>query len=88
VRTARRKGLELGEAAPKPLTGGAVTDALVVTVCDSADEELQPMGVPHMHWSVPDPVTAGSSAAFGEAFDTIAQRVDRLAHAIQPEEDR
>ena len=88
VRTARRRGLDLDLGAPTPLTSDAIADALVVTVCDSADEELQPMGVPHMHWSVPDPVTAGSSAAFGEAFDTIAERVDRLAHAIQPEEHR
>jgi protein-tyrosine-phosphatase/DNA-binding HxlR family transcriptional regulator len=88
VSTARRKGLDLDEAAPTPLTGGAMTDALVVTVCDSADEELQPLGMPHLHWSVPDPVTAGRAGAFDDAFDTIAERVDRLAHAITPEEHR
>ncbi len=88
VRTARRRGLDLDRGAPTPLTSDAITDALVVTVCDSADEELQPLGVPHMHWSVPDPVAAGNAAAFGDAFDTIAERVDRLAHAITPEEHR
>src|SRR5690606_35131315 len=86
VRTARGRGLDLVRAAPKSLTDRAVEGALVVTVCDSADEELQPIGVPHMHWSVPDPVAAGSSAAFDRAFDTIAERIDRLARAIDNEE--
>jgi protein-tyrosine-phosphatase len=86
VRTARARGLNLEDASPKSLTDSAVHGALLVTVCDSADEELQPDGVPHVHWSVPDPVAAGSSSAFGQAFDTIAEQIDRLALAVNPEE--
>ena len=65
----------------------------VVTVCDAAHEELVPTAPesdarPRLagvsHWSVPDPVAAGTDAAFDAAYDDIAGRVadlaPRLAH--------
>jgi ArsR family transcriptional regulator, arsenate/arsenite/antimonite-responsive transcriptional repressor / arsenate reductase (thioredoxin) len=50
---------------------------LIVTVCDRAHEELGTRA--DLHWSVPDPVPAGSDAAFDEAFDELSRRVADLA---------
>ncbi len=69
-----------------PLTSEDLDNALVVTVCDNADEELSPLGVAHLHWSVPDPADDGRTTAFARAFTTIASRVDQLAAAITTEE--
>ena len=52
-------------------------DDYVITVCDTAHEELA--GVPSLHWSVPDPVRIGTRAAFDAAYDELARRVDDLA---------
>ncbi|GAA2436877.1 hypothetical protein GCM10010191_59650 [Actinomadura vinacea] len=53
---------------------------LVVAVCDNAYEDLRKTSA--LHWSVPDPVRAGTDEAFQAAFADIAARVDRLAPAI------
>ena len=50
---------------------------LVVTVCDLAREELR--GLASVHWSVPDPVTAGDPGSFDAALTDLGQRVGRLA---------
>ncbi len=81
-KAAKRRGLSLRGAVPKQLEPGSV-DALVVTVCDSADEEL--VQTPHLHWSVPDPVGQPESA-FLDAFDTIKDRVEQLSYVVTLEE--
>lgn len=81
-RAARRRGLSLRGAVPKPLRSGS-SEALLVTVCDSADEELA--NTPHLHWSIPDPVGRPESA-FLEALDAITDRVDHISPAVAPEE--
>ncbi|MFV2195443.1 ArsR family transcriptional regulator [Nocardiopsis sp. LOL_012] len=60
-------------------------DDLVVAVCDSAHEELPPHRS-RLHWSVPDPVRAGTDAAFDTAFVQIRDRVERLAPTVRPQE--
>lgn len=80
-KAARRRGLSLRGAVPKRL--GSAADALLVTVCDSADEELSQ--TPHLHWSVPDPVGQPESA-FLDALDTITDRVEQLSNAVTSEE--
>ena len=55
---------------------------LIVSVCDSAREELG--AVDTIHWSVPDPVAVGTNAAFDAAFDELTHRVDHLALRITP----
>ncbi len=82
VDVAGRRGLDLRRAQPHVLAGDDLDDALVVTVCDNADEELAPLGVAHLHWSVPDPARDGRTAAFDRAFTTIAARVDQLAERL------
>jgi len=52
-------------------------DDYVITVCDTAHEELGRTG--RLHWSVPDPVRDGSEVAFDAAFEDIAARIQSLA---------
>lgn len=52
---------------------------LVVTVCDRARETELPPAAEYLHWSIPDPVPAGTEGAFHDAFSSIATRLDRLA---------
>jgi protein-tyrosine-phosphatase/DNA-binding transcriptional ArsR family regulator len=76
---ARRHGIApLGE--PKGLEDVRRDADLVVTVCDRAHEEISSgSGLALVHWSVADPVPAGTRAAFEAAYDDLARRVNRLA---------
>jgi protein-tyrosine-phosphatase/DNA-binding transcriptional ArsR family regulator len=83
VLTARRHGLALEGVRTAQFGDVVRRDDLVVSVCDSAHEELstgQPR--PRLHWAVPDPVPANTNAAFEAAYEEIHQRVDRLASAL------
>lgn len=77
IAAANRHGLTLRAARPRALDEVAEADDFVVTVCDTAHEELA--GAGRVHWSVPDPVRDGSEAAFDAAFEEIAARIQSLA---------
>lgn len=81
--TARRHGLPLPRRRPRHLDDVAAEDDLVVTVCDRAHEELGSRSA--LHWSVPDPVPAGTAQAFDAAYDDLARRVGSLARRILPD---
>lgn len=77
VAAAREHGLSLGRTAH---VGEVLRpDDLVVAVCDNAHEALT---VERLHWSVPDPASAGTEEAFHRAFTDLADRVDRLAPTV------
>jgi protein-tyrosine-phosphatase len=57
---------------------------LVVTVCDSAHEELEADGRRHVHWAVPDPVPIATDQAFDRAYEEVARRVRGLADLVHP----
>ncbi len=80
IDVARRHGLDFTPIAPVRLDAVRLEHDLVITVCDSAHEELD--GVDAMHWSVPDPVMGGTQEAFDAAFDDLVRRVDDLAPRI------
>jgi len=82
IAAARRHGLDLPEAAPRSLDGVVEPGDLVITVCDRAHEELGAQS--RLHWSVPDPVAAGTKQAFEDAYRLLAQRVEDLAPRIGP----
>jgi ArsR family transcriptional regulator, arsenate/arsenite/antimonite-responsive transcriptional repressor / arsenate reductase (thioredoxin) len=100
LRAAARHDLDLAETRPRHLADVVTAHDLVVTVCDSAHEELatrpDPTAGPdpgraeagrvrRLHWSVADPVPAGDPAAFDTAYDDLARRVTRLApHLTAP----
>ena len=79
VTTARRHGLDLERVTPHPLSSVARPGDLVITVCDRAHEELGDSG---LHWSIPDPVAIGTRAAFEEAVELLAERVEDLAPRV------
>jgi protein-tyrosine-phosphatase/DNA-binding HxlR family transcriptional regulator len=83
---ARRHGLRLTRVRPRHVAHVLAADDLVVTVCDTAHEEIGSRG--WLHWSVPDPVRLGSDAAFDHAHDELAERVARLSPLVRSVEGR
>ncbi len=77
VAAARRAGLDLTEATPQALEAIGTIPALVVTVCDRAHEELDPDDS-WLHWSVPDPVPVGTTAAFDAALAELRDRIEAV----------
>lgn len=71
-------GLDLAEEHPRSYADVDRPPSLVVSVCDRAGESGIPFDAPHVHWSIPDPVSTGRIEAFREAFDDIALRVERV----------
>lgn len=86
---ARRRHLSLVPATPRHIDDVLATDDLVVTVCDSAHEELVNRaaggsGHRDVHWSIPDPVRAGEDAAFDHVVEELTDRIARLVPRITP----
>jgi protein-tyrosine-phosphatase/DNA-binding HxlR family transcriptional regulator len=84
VAAARRAGLDLSGARPQALDPDDLDDLdvdMVVTVCDRAHEEL---AAPEdwLHWSVPDPVEAGTAKAFDDALTELDRRVAAIADGV------
>jgi protein-tyrosine-phosphatase len=82
AKVARRHGLPLERVRPRNVRTVMQPDDLVVSVCDSAHEELEAAGTEHLHWSVPDPVRVGTDEAFEDAYRSVASRVVRLAESV------
>ena len=76
VAAARRAGLDLRDAVPR-LIDAIPTDTQIVTVCDRAREELEPADE-WWHWSIPDPVDAGTA----DAFDAVVADLDARIHTL------
>ncbi|MFH5821668.1 helix-turn-helix domain-containing protein [Georgenia sp. AZ-5] len=82
VDSARRHHLDLPLVHPQHVADVRAGDDLVVTVCDRAHEELDfPVDV---HWSIPDPLLAGTPDAFDHALEELGRRVDNLAPRLSP----
>jgi len=80
-RAAARHGLDLSQAVPRALVPSDLQSALVVTVCDEANESLEAPGIERLHWSIPDPVAIGKAQAFEDAFQALVERVSTLQAA-------
>ena len=76
VAAARRAGVDLAGDTPSAIDD-VHRPTVVVTVCDQAHEELDP-DPSWLHWSVPDPVPAGTAEAFDAAVAELAERIDAL----------
>ena len=77
---ARRAGLDLGDARPTSLHDLRHRPPLTITVCDRAHEELDPEP-DWLHWSIPDPVAAGTAKAFDATVAELRQRIATVAGA-------
>lgn len=75
---AERHHLRLVEDTPRHLDDVVRDSDLVVTVCDNAHEDLG--GRDAVHWAIPDPVPAGTPAAFDDAVIDLGRRITGLAH--------
>ena len=71
---ARRAGLDIEGARPHDLADIEAFPSLVITVCDRAHEELDPDDS-WLHWSIPDPVSNGTKAAFDTALSELRDRI-------------
>ncbi len=74
-----RAGVDLSESAPKTLDAVEIP-SLVVTVCDRAHEEL-PDHPGWLHWSVPDPVGAGTDTAFDATVAELTERITAVTRS-------
>ena len=72
---ATRHGLDLADATPRTLRDVGVMPGIVVTVCDRAHEELTP-DKHWLHWSIADPVAAGTRRAFDNALAELRDRIE------------
>lgn len=81
VRVAGERGLDLSTGVPSGYDSIVGIPALLVSVCDRAREGSLPEAERRLHWSIPDPVPAGTVAAFRSAFTEIERRIDHLAGA-------
>jgi ArsR family transcriptional regulator, arsenate/arsenite/antimonite-responsive transcriptional repressor / arsenate reductase (thioredoxin) len=79
VRVAGEYGIDLSGETPGGYDRLPSGVGLVVSVCDRARESGVPDGNAHLHWSVRDPVPAGTVGAFRDAFAEIAVRIENLA---------
>ncbi len=86
VAAARRAGLSLAGARPRRLQA-VPAGTQVVTVCDRAHEDLDP-GPDWWHWSVPDPVPQGTSAAFDAVVAELDHRISLVAGPLGLAADR
>ena len=77
VAAGRRAGVDLSEARPRHLDDIDALPELVVTVCDRAHEELDPPP-DWLHWSLPDPVEAGTRNAFDATVTELRDRIRAL----------
>lgn len=80
VKAAERRGLNLAGARPAPLPAELPAD-LLITVCDRAHETLGDRA--HVHWTIPDPVTAAEAQAFDQAADLLQARIQRKAPLVR-----
>jgi protein-tyrosine-phosphatase len=67
----------LANSRPRSIADVLQADDFVITVCDTAHEELGRIDA--IHWAVPDPVVVGTSEAFEVVYDEIVNRVRELA---------
>ena len=81
-RAAQRFGLDLAAHAPQSVDDVIRPDDVVISVCDSVNEELDPMPNPRIHWSIPDPAAVGTDAAFDVAVDQLRERITHLATRV------
>ena len=82
-----RAGLDLGDSPPRALEPADLDASLIVTVCDRAREELEPPTA-WLHWSIPDPVDAGTRRAFDAALAELDHRITSIAMPRPEQTDR
>jgi len=81
-RAARRHGLTITSDGPRLIDDVIKDTDLVISVCDSVNEELGSIDNAHLHWSIPDPAAEGTDEAFDAAVEELSERITRLAPRV------
>jgi protein-tyrosine-phosphatase/DNA-binding transcriptional ArsR family regulator len=83
IDAATRHGLRLASKHTRHIEHAIRPGDLVVAVCDRAHENASIVRTdPWLHWSIPDPESAATEAAFDTTVAELTDRIDRLATAI------
>jgi ArsR family transcriptional regulator, arsenate/arsenite/antimonite-responsive transcriptional repressor / arsenate reductase (thioredoxin) len=77
IKAASRHHLDIADFTPRSIDDVLAAEDFIITVCDTAHEELGRADA--IHWSVPDPVLVGTAAAFDATYNDLASRVNELA---------
>lgn len=64
-------------AQPTQMTDCGGSEEIIVTVCDRAHEELEPLDS-WLHWSIPDPVAADTDESFDRVVHELCDRIQRF----------
>jgi protein-tyrosine-phosphatase/DNA-binding HxlR family transcriptional regulator len=83
IKIANRLDLRLSQDLPQSIDDVRRVDDVIVSVCDSVNEELGPLENPRIHWSIPDPARVNTDAAFTHAVEDLRDRVTLLAPRIR-----
>ncbi|WP_414627965.1 ArsR family transcriptional regulator [Euzebya tangerina] len=88
VEIARDFGVDLSVVRPQGYDQVSLDSALVISVCDRANEAGAWPARRRWHWSVPDPRQVGTAAAFRTAFTEIDQRIRAVAAGAASQPNR
>jgi protein-tyrosine-phosphatase/DNA-binding HxlR family transcriptional regulator len=82
VAAAVRHGLEIDpQTVPKHVDEVIAEGDFVISVCDSAHEQLR--GGDDLHWSIPDPAVIGTDSAFDRTVDILSGRISTVAARLR-----
>lgn len=74
ISVAKRHHMDLSTARPTLYTKSNRRGVTVITVCDQSHDDLTD-SLSRLHWSLPDPVDAGTSAAFEDTYQQLINRM-------------
>jgi protein-tyrosine-phosphatase/DNA-binding HxlR family transcriptional regulator len=83
IKAAKRSNLSLNQDLPQSIEDVRRVDDVIISVCDSVNEELGPLENPRIHWSIPDPARVDTDAAFTHAVEVLRDRVTLLSPRIR-----
>jgi protein-tyrosine-phosphatase len=88
LKVAKRHQLDLSSARPMLYTTRKHRGSTIITVCDQSHDDLaNPLA--RLHWSLPDPVEAGTSTAFEATYHELINRIQLLASGrMSPDRNR
>lgn len=83
VKAAQRVGVSIASSRPRSIDEVLRPDDVIVSVCDAVHEQLPTTKNQRIHWSVPDPASVGTDAAFHATVVELQDRVSGLAPRIR-----
>lgn len=83
LKAAERFGLTVKRQAPQSIDDVLRPDDVLVSVCDAVNEELGELANQRIHWSIADPASVGTDAAFVEVVRDLRHRTGNLAPRIR-----